>query len=146
MSSPVVNPEALLPYIVGAILGIITLVASGFLKEFFDERSRIATHKREVARHVLKICIEASTGNYQQEPSDMKSIYSTLTDLEGIDKDMEKNLNNFVNLWNIIRNIKNNKPPTHDQEKYYFETNKEIEDKREILVAWANGIRTGNEA
>src|ERR1035437_2175144 len=93
MALSIPNTDTLMPYIIGGIGGVITLFASGFLKEFFDERARRSRHKREVARHVFRICIEASTNSFIVEPRNMEDIYSSLTDLEGLDKKMAVNMN-----------------------------------------------------
>lgn len=144
MSSPVVHTsDTWLPYVVGAIGGVIGLFTSGFLKEFFDERARVAKHKRNVARHVLGICIEASTNNFLRAPRDMEDIYGVLTDLEGIDKDMEIVMNNFVNLWGRMIDVRNKENPTKEDNKHFAEMLKEIEEKRKILTAWANKVRVG---
>lgn len=133
----------ILPYIIGAIGGIVSLLASGFLKEYFDERTRIAKHKRNVTRQVLKICNEASTGNFRRSPRDIEHINSILTDLEGIDKKMEIIMNGFVNLWERI--IEHSKKTGQEEtgRKYYAEMLNDIEEKRKKLTFWANKIRVG---
>lgn len=136
---------ALQPYVIGAIFGVIGLFASGFLKEFFDERARIATHKRNVARHVLKVCIEASTHNFLTAPRNMEDVYSLLTDLEGIDKGIETKMSDFINLWGRIIEIKNKEKYSEEDNKNYVEMMGQIEKDRKALVAWANAIRTGND-
>lgn len=137
--------DAALPYVIGAIGGILTLFASGFFKSFFDESARQATHKREVARHILKICIEASTNSFISKPRDMEDIYSALTDLEGLDKQIMKHMENFVTSWQFI-SVKNNNTrlKNADDKKFFQEHYSGIEKERKILVKWANEIRVGH--
>jgi hypothetical protein len=143
--STVNQTDTLLPYFVGAILGIISLFVSGFFKEFFDERARIAEHKRNVARHVLKICIEASTNNFKHEPRNMEDIYSVLTDLEGIDKEMSVQMERFVSSWALINN-RTKSDLSHDNVRLLTKNLSDIEKQRKVLIAWANKIRTGKKS
>ncbi len=131
--------DPVMPYVIGAIGGMVTIFVTGFFKEFFDERARITQHKRNVARHVLKICIEASTNNFKIAPREMEDIYSVLTDLEGIDKKMSVEMEKFVSSWGLI--IEHSK--SHGA-AFLKENLDRVEKKRKILVAWANKIRAGN--
>jgi hypothetical protein len=143
MSSSISNTaDTLMPYIIGGIGGVITLFASGFLKEFFDERDRKAKHKRNVARHVLQICIEASTNSFIVKPREMEDIYSALTDLEGINKEMALNMDQFVSSWQFISRIQKLDSLRGDK-KLFKEHFDRVEEKRKILVDWANKIRVG---
>lgn len=142
ISSPTPSVD-LLPYAIGAIFGVVSLFASGFLKEFFDERARIATHKRNVARHVLKICIEASTNNFRVVSREMEDIYSALTDLEGIDKKMNGEMEKFVSSWGTFARERSKKNLSPDDVKFAKSELDRVEEKRKILVTWANKIRAG---
>jgi len=143
MNSTILNTaDTVMPYAVGAIGGVLTLFASGFLKEIFDERARQAEHKRNIARHVLKICIEASTNSFIVKPREMEDIYSALTDLEGIDKEMALNMDQFVSSWQFISRIQKLDSLRGDK-KLFKEHFDRVEKKRKILVAWANKIRVG---
>src|SRR4051794_33290680 len=88
--------------IVGAILGIFGTLGTGYGKEYFDERARQRKHKINVANEVHKLLHEASTGNFKRSPRDIEHINKVLTDLEGIDKEMGKNMNEFVNDWMLM--------------------------------------------
>ena len=83
MSSLGLFVSTLQPYVIGRIFGVIGTFATGFSKEFFEERARVAKHRREVARHVLRICNEASTGNFKQAPREIGDVHAALTDLAG---------------------------------------------------------------
>ena len=132
--------KTLQPYVIGFIFGVITLFVTGFSKEFFGERERKAKHKREVARHLLNICNEASTVNFRQPPKDIGKINATLTDLEGINTEIEKIANSFVSSWQIIYSLV--RPGmSSDERKHLVELLDEIEIKRKELVNWANKLR-----
>ncbi len=135
--------DSSLSYVVGAILGVVGLFASGFLKEFFGERARKAKHKRNVARHVLKICIEASTNNFLLPPREMEDIYSAITDLEGIDKKMGAAMEKFISSWYFIKEHQRSNS-NHDDAKFLKENLDRVERERKVLVTWANKIRTGS--
>jgi hypothetical protein len=129
-------------YIIGTG-GIVTLLWKGFLKEFFDERKRIAKHKLNVARHVLKVCNEASTGNFKRPPRDIEHIHSVLTDVEGFNSDMEKTMTSFISLWQHVVHLSENRLKRAVNEKDFTKTLRDVEKKRKILVGWANKIRAG---
>ena len=132
----------LFPYIIGAIGGIASLYASGYCKEYFDERARIAKHKREVARQVLQICNEASTSNFKLLPRDIEHVNSVLTNVEGINSNMEAIMNRFISLWQLIAQISQSHLGK-EETKDLREMLKEVEEKRKRLVDWANSIRIG---
>lgn len=131
------------PYIIGAIGGIISLFASGFLKEFFDERKRKAKHKRDVARQVLKICNEASTGNFKCAPRDIEHINSVLTDVEGVDKKMVLTMTSLISLWGRIIEHSEKSNQSNASEGHYVEMLRDVEEKRKVIITWANKIRAG---
>ena len=127
------------PYIIGAAIGVLGTFVTGFAKEFFYERARRKKHKLEIARQVLKICNEASTGNYLYLPRDMEHVNSVLTDLEGINKSMSVEMEEFISSWRSIR-------PVGDVFMAAIFEQKQLDradEKRKILIAWANKIRTG---
>lgn len=133
----------LTPYIIGAILGIAGTFVTGFAKEFFDERARRFKHKLEVARHVLRVCNEASTGNFRKTPRDMEHVNSVLTNLDGIDAEMGVVMNSFVSLWGRLVEQSGMAEQDEVGRRHYVEMLSEVEQKRKILVAWANRIRVG---
>jgi hypothetical protein len=129
------------PYIIGILGGVSSQIAGGYFKEHFAERERRLKHKINVANQVLKICNEASTGNFKHVPRDTEHVNSVLTDLEGIDQNMETVMNNFVNLWRKITEDSANSARSEDSKRDLIEMNHNMEKDRKILVAWANKIR-----
>lgn len=120
--------------------GIIFVFVTGFSREFFDERARRAKHKLNVARHVLKVCTEASTGNFKTPPRDIEHIHSVLNDLDGVNKELGEDLNNLVNLWGRIVELSSD----DKNSKFVIEMLRKVEEKRKKLVDWANRTRSGN--
>lgn len=135
--------STLLPYAIGAVGGIVGAFASGFLKEFFDERARRSRHKRDVARQVLIICNEASTENFRRAARNIEYVNSVMTDLDGVNEKMGAHMNSFINLWGRILDASQKKNQQEVEQKYFIEMLSEIEDKRKLLIAWANKIRVG---
>lgn len=133
----------LLPYIIGAFFGVVGSFITGFSKEFFDERLRKAKHKRDVARQVLKICNEASTGNFRSAPRDVEYVNSVLTDLEGVDKNKSVEMEEFISSWQIFARERLRTPLNSGDVKFAKEELGRADGKRKILVVWANKIRTG---
>lgn len=127
------------PYIAGAIIGVVGSFGSGFVREFFDERARKLKHRRNVARQVLKICNEASTGNFLARPRDQEHIESVLTDVGGIDRNITITMNSFIKLWERTSLEAQNTTQ-------YAETLRDIKEKRQQLIHWANKIRVGDDA
>ncbi len=136
--------DILLPYLIGAVLGVVGAFGTGYVKEFFDERARIAKHKRDVARLVLKICNEASTGNFKRPPRDIESINSVLTDVEGVDKEIELIMNNFVNLWGRIVEQSQKSNMDKDETRHLVKMLNDVEKDRKKLTSWSNQLRAGN--
>lgn len=134
----------LLPFAATFVAGVVASFGSGFVREFFEERNRVATHKRNVARHVLKICIEASTNNFRCYPYEkIESIHSVLVDLEGINNQIEKELTQFVGLWRTISELYLKSWLNMEGKEHLSESLKSIERKRKILILWANSLRVG---
>jgi hypothetical protein len=131
-------------FIFGVAATLLVAVGTGFIKEFFDERARKKKHKLEVARHVLRICNEASTGNFRHAPREMEDINSTLTDLEGVDKEMETIMNSFVNLWGRLVEASGKAGQGEAGQRHFIEMSNDIEEKRKALITWANRIRVGS--
>lgn len=136
--------NAVLVFIGGLASGFFGAFITGLVGEIFGERARQNRHKIDVAREVHKLCTEASTYHFQHLPRDMERIFSVVTDVDGINKDMGKVLNRFVTLWQLLAK---RRPATreysHDENSNYQEMSDEIEKKRKILVKWSSGIRRG---
>lgn len=133
------------PYLVGAVGGIGTMFLTGFTREFFNERERKHRHKIEVAREVHKLCIEASTHSFKKPAKSQERVMSVLTDLDGVDIRMGKELNRFVALWGLlVPELQKDKAKERKEEyDYLMGMLHEIEEKRKILAEWANRIRVG---
>jgi hypothetical protein len=133
------------PYVIGGILGALGTIGTGFVKEFFDERARRAKHKRNVAREVHALCIEASTGNFRTPARDHEHVNSTMTDLDGVDRKMGVALNRFVTLWGLIiyETQKDKRNASKEDYAYFKGLLDEVQEKRKILVGWANKMRAG---
>lgn len=114
----------------GVVATLIAEVNTGFVKEIFEERARKRTHKINVANKVLKICNEASVGNYCIPPRDVEHVFSVMTDLGGIDVDMGRLMVEVVSYWIILSKTKH-------------QIRIEVDEKRIKLVTWANMIRAG---
>ncbi len=127
----------------GILLGVIGSFGSGFVKEFFDERARKAQHKREVARHVLQICNEASTCSYRHSPRDVEKINSTLTNLEGFDHKACVTMEKFSSSWQCFAREHSKGKMTPEDVRFAKEQLDDAEEARKILVPWANKIRIG---
>lgn len=125
-------------FLVGGVIGTFF---KGFTKEFFDERSRIAKHNRNVARHILKLCNEASSSNYHIKPRDMEDVHAAMNDLEGVNKSMNKHLISFVAQWQLIVIDYQARNTGINVERTIIETQNDIEHHYKILVDWANGLR-----
>ena len=139
------------PYIIGACFGyvstIFTLIVTGHTNFYFTEKSRKHTHMVNVANNVAKLCNEASTGNFKTPARNREHVNSVLTDLDGVSKDMGIVLNRFVSLWGHIIDLVSQSSDTGvnrvSRLRDLKETMDEIEEKRKILVEWANKIRAG---
>lgn len=136
--------DKLTPYIIGAILGIVGTFVTGFAKEFFDERARRFKHKLNVARHVLEICNEASTGNFRKTSRNTEHVNSVLTNLDGVDEKMGVVMNSFVSLWGRLVDYSEDTRQGESGIRHYAEMLNDVEQKRKTLVTWANKIRAGN--
>lgn len=124
--------------------GFGSAIGTGLVKERFDERARLKRHKLEVARHVLRICNEASMGNFKTKSKNLSMVYGTMNDLEGIEPDLGKILNRFVSLWDRIAEASAARIDGNEKEiKYYLGMTDEIEVSRQTLVSWANNVRLG---
>ncbi len=132
--------QFIFPYLVGVVSGIGGMYFSGLLNEHFKEKARVAEHKRNVAKHVLKICNEASTKNFNKQPREIEDINSALTDLDGIDLEMGKVFNNFVTDWGLISGEKVRTYSDFDDKEYLAELRNDVEKKRKTLVDWAAKI------
>ncbi len=99
--------------------------------------------KLQVARHVLGICNEASTGNFRKASRNTEHVNSVLTNLDGVDEKMEVVMNSFVSLWGRLVEHSGKAEQGEPGRKHYVEMLNEVEQKRKILVAWANKIRAG---
>lgn len=119
------------------------LLFRGLTKEFFDERARIAKHRRDVARLVLKICIEASTNHFRKLPRDMEHIHSVLTDLKGVDRSKSKFMEELITSWCFFAQERTKEGLNGDEVRFASEQRNRAEEKREILERWANRIRAG---
>lgn len=132
------------PYIMGGLFGFLGAFSSGLIGEIFGERARQNRHKINVAREVHKLCIEASVSSFCDKPRDIEHVYSVLTDLDGIDEEKGEVLNKLVSLWQLIAFAQQRtKRVTKELRQDQDERMKEIEEKRKILVNWANKIRVG---
>lgn len=131
-------------FIFGVAATLFITAGTGFIKEFFDERARKRKHELEVARHVLGICNEASTGNFREPPREMEHINSTLTDLEGINEEMSVKMTEFVSSWRTFSRERSNGDLSPDNVKFAKGELDRAEKNRKILITWANKIRVGS--
>lgn len=122
----------LLIFLGGVVATLIYELKTGFVKEIFEERTRKRTHKINVANKVLKICNEASVGNYCVPPRDVEHVFSIMTDLDGVDEDMGKSMNEIVSYWMIL-----------SATKHQIRTAAEVSERNIQLVTWGNAIRAG---
>jgi len=117
--------------LVGGVVGFIVNHFGGFSKEYFDERKRVANHKREVARKVLDICSIDNDGLSRAMLIDEPSRFNrTITDLTAIDSDLGKKLKDYVSY------IKDGGLMLEAAEGV-------MEVLREDLLTWTNSIRIG---
>jgi len=131
-------------FIAGIISALIIAMATGFIKEFFDERTRKKKHRLEVARQIIKICNEAETNFYGQPPRDIEHINSVTIDTLGIDKKVGTQMKEFIDMWIGVNSfIKEHPPNTVPNVEKRDRIVKEITIRKEILVDWANKIRIG---
>lgn len=131
-------------FIFGVAATLLVAVGTGFIKEYFDERARKKKHKLEVARHVLRICNEASTNNFRKAPREMEDVNSTLTDLEGIDEEMSTKMAEMVSSWSTFSRERSKGDLSPDDVKFAKDQLDRAENNRMILIAWANKIRNGS--
>ena len=92
----------LLPYVIGGVVGIAGTYATGFAKEFFDERARKRRHRLDVAREAHKIVNEAITTRFQSEPRDLEHAYSVAVDVRGVDKEYGDKFYNLLGNWKVF--------------------------------------------
>jgi len=133
--------NTLQPYLIGFIVGIATMFASGYTKEYFEERASKAKHKRDVARQVLIICNEASSGSFRKAAREMEHVNSVMTDLEGIDKEMEEAMVKMVSSWGTVAREKTKGNLSPYDVKFIKDQLDRAEENRKILIGWANKIR-----
>lgn len=126
--------------IIGGISTTIFLFLKGYLSLYFEKIKRVNKHKLNVAKQVLELCHEASSSAYSKLPRDYEHVLSVITNVKGIDKTKGAIMNKFVSLWVLITFIKRPKMTNEDVE-FDFELKNEIEEKKEILMEWANNIR-----
>ena len=129
--------------IIGAIVGIAGTIWTGLSRSWFAEQQRRKKHRLEVARHVLKICIEGSTCNYENKATDMKQVYATMTDLDGINTKLGKNLNKFISAWTLYAYSIQQGDKDYRDIEYRSSLYNEIAEGRKIIIEWANKIRVG---
>lgn len=115
--------------LVSGLIGFAVNHFGGFSKEYFDERKRIKTHKREVARKVLDICTVDIDKFFGVRPNieHILEFDKTVIDLTAIDKDMGEKLEFCTN------NMKRGGLLLVSSENLY----------RDELIAWANAVRVG---
>jgi hypothetical protein len=128
--------------LIGVVSTLVLLFGTGFIKEFFDERARIKKHLLSVAQDLLQICNQASTYNYKLFPRDRENVNSVLTNVEGIDNELGKVFNNFVNIWYLIANLSQTRMGKNETQDYR-EMLKKIDSQRSVLTTWANKFRNG---
>lgn len=141
------NQVAPLIAIAGALGGIVATilwkVVDRVLNDGFEERKRALRHEIEMARKVFDICNEASTNNFKNLPQDMKHVNSILSNLEGIDENMCKNMEEFISSWGTFARERTRKGLLPDDVRFLKEQLDRAEERRKILINWANKIKVG---
>lgn len=130
-------------FVAGVISALLVAYGSGYIAEYFTERGRIAKHKRDVARLVIKICTEASTSSYCNTPRDMERVNSVLTDLEGIDKEMCLDMETLISSWGVLSRRRSNGKLGTEDIVFATDLRNRAEEKRLKLITWATKIRLG---
>lgn len=122
-------PSILVGSIVGGVVGFVVNHFGGSSKEHWDERARIANHKREVARKVLDICtLDINRFSMGRPTIKQISMFNkTVTDLMAIDKKLGEKLKISTD------SLKKGGMLLISSELIY----------RDDLIAWANKIRVG---
>jgi len=116
----------------GWIGGMITGYLSGFKDEYFTERKRIATHKRNVASKVLDACHKnpENLTLFGLKTEDSESLHKTLTDLIAVDPDAGAIFKRYVEILSYgSLSITASKD--------------ELSIIKSDLISWANNIRVG---
>lgn len=132
-----------LPLVIGGAIGFYFDFARGYSKRYFDEKDRVKRHQLEVARHVLRICNEASTGSFRVAPQDIEDVNSTMTDLDGIDEKLGAKMTEMIASWGTFARERGNGGNTGDDAKFLKEQFDRAETNRVILIDWANKVRNG---
>lgn len=127
--------------VTGFILGVATKFADGYVKEHFDNRKRLAEHKRKIAEEVLIICNEASTSSFQTPPRNIEHIHKILTEVELIDRQMETAMNEFVSSWSSFATRRGAGHLQSEEVKFQKEQLDRAEDRRKMLIKMANKMR-----
>lgn len=142
--------ETLFWNLVSFIGGVIITLGKGYNRYFFNELDRVHTHKVGVARLVLKLCSEASTGGYTTKPRNIEGIHTLITDLESFSTQMGSTLNSLVSLWQLQCTYKpvnlqdRNFGKTIQETKDIINNRRELDRMNKILRDWACGVRAGH--
>jgi len=125
----------------GSILTILTKIADSKIKRHDDNIRRLATHKQNVVREVLKVVREGKNCNYWDNPKDIIYNNNVSDDLKGVDSKMGITMNNFLFLWIkiAVAHIVNNK--TGKNKEYLNSQYSQIKIEQEKLIEWINKNR-----
>jgi hypothetical protein len=115
--------------LMGGLVGFGINFFGGYSKEFFDNRSRIATHKRNVAKKILDICFYDVDKLSMIIPTLSQTIEfkKTCNHLSAIDKKMGNILSIYFN--------------ETSQGVILESLNNDLHHMRKELIDWANKIR-----
>lgn len=141
----IISIISILSSIGGGLVVFFGKFGEGWINSYFEKIERKAKHKRNVAREVHKLCIEASTGNYRIPPRNREHVNSVLVDVESVDNRISLVMDSFISLWReLVDQLKKDRQYDGQAEyEYVKELLNKVEAKRKILVAWENKLRAG---
>ncbi|EKD91199.1 MAG: hypothetical protein ACD_30C00039G0006 [uncultured bacterium] len=124
--------------------GLVTLVITGLVKEFFENRKYHKDEKRKWANEVIAIVNEGNSCNYKTQPGDSRHINFVATQLEAYDSQMPSKLRTHLLLWLRIAFAFSNKPKGmhwKEDEKLLIEDQNEITKLSDDLIGAAHKLK-----
>ena len=124
--------------------GIVTLLITNFVKEYFENRKYHKDEKRKWANEIIAIVNEGNSSNYKARPADNRHINFVATQLEAYSSKVSSDLRTYLLLWLRISFALSNKPKgVHwkEDEKLLVEDQKNVIELSDSLIKAAHKLK-----